>query len=175
MKKLLLFAVVAVFSLNVGAQTGFGALGGLSIQSLSVDAGGVDASDSETGFVLGVFADLELSDQLGLQPELTYSSVKDFSMINLNAIVKYQVSEEFNIQAGPQIGFAGGDIVDFYDDLTDDFSKLNLQLAVGVGYDISEELFVQARYGFQLNDHYTGDDDASIKFNSLNATVGYRF
>jgi opacity protein-like surface antigen len=67
-----------------------------------------------------------------------------------------------------------GDFADFLDSI-DDTTKLNLQLAVGVGYDIDESFFVQARYGFQLNDHFTGDGDGEIKFNSLTVGVGYKF
>ena len=97
-------------------------------------------------------------------------------MIALNAIAKYHVSEEFNIQFGPQIGLAGGDDIDAIEDLLgDDFTKLNLQLAVGAGYDISEELFVQARYGFQLNNHFTGSESFDLKINTITVGVGYRF
>lgn len=84
------------------------------------------------------------------------------------------MSEEFNIQLGPQIGFVGGDFGDYIDSI-DDSTKLNLQLALGAGYNISEELFVQVRYGFQLNDHYTGDADVSLKVSGFAASVGYRF
>ncbi|MBU2921437.1 porin family protein [Winogradskyella psychrotolerans] len=174
MKKLFLaaFAVFAFTSIN--AQT-FGALGGLSMMSLKVDSGGFgDATESETGFHLGAFAEFEVSDQFAVQPELTYTIAGDLSMFGLNAIAKYNISDEFNIQAGPQIGFVGGDVGDYIDSF-DDGTKLNLQLAIGAGYDISEELFVQARYGFQLNDHYTGEGDGSVKISGFAASVGYKF
>lgn len=179
MKKLMLFAAAAVFSLSsVNAQeTTFGALAGLSIQSLSVDlGGGLSASDSETGFHIGAFAEIGISDQFSVQPEVTYSMAGDFSLIAVNAIAKYHVSEEFNIQLGPQIGFAGGDAFDAFESLAgDDTTSLNLQLAAGAGYDINENIFVQARYGFQLNDHYTGDADASWQVSTLSVGVGYKF
>lgn len=174
MKKLFLaaFAVFALASVNA-QDTKFGATAGLSI--LSPDVDGADA-DSETGFHIGAFAEFGLSDQFSIQPELTYAMAGDISMIALNAIAKYHVSEEFNIQAGPQIGLAGGDDIDALEDLLgDDFTKLNLQLAVGVGYDITEDIFAQARYGFQLNDHWTGDGDFGIKINTITVGVGYRF
>ncbi|MBC3847802.1 porin family protein [Winogradskyella echinorum] len=174
MKKLFLAAFAVFAFASVNAQS-FGALGGLSMLTAKAEAGGFDASDSETGFHLGVFAELEVSDQFAIQPELTYTIAGDVSIIGLNAIAKYNVSEEFNIQLGPQIGFIGGDVGDAIDDFDDDGTKLNLQLAIGAGYNISEELFVQARYGFQLNDHYTGDEDASFKISGFSAGVGYRF
>ncbi|MEM5566221.1 porin family protein [Psychroserpens sp. AS72] len=176
MKKLMLLAAVAVFGLSSAnaQEVAFGALGGLSIQSLSVDlGGGLDATDSETGFHIGAFADIGISDEFSVQPELTYSIAGDFSMFSVNAIAKYSVSEEFNIQLGPQVGFAGGDAFDALGD--DDITSLNLQLAAGAGYDINENIFVQARYGFQLNDHYTGDGDFSWQVNTISLGVGYKF
>ncbi|MBV7270356.1 outer membrane beta-barrel protein [Winogradskyella luteola] len=170
MKKLFLaaFAVFAFASIN--AQQ-FGALAGFS--NVSADVSGAD-SDSESGFHIGAFAEFELSDTFDLQPEVTYTSAGDFAALNVNAIVKYSFSEDFNIQLGPQIGFVMGDVADFLDEL-DDTTKLNLQLAAGVGYDIDENFSVQARYGFQLNDHFTGDGDGEIKFNTLTVGVGYKF
>jgi opacity protein-like surface antigen len=175
MKKLFLCAAVAVFGLsNVNAQdTSYGVLGGLSI--LAPDVEGADA-DSETGFHIGAFANFGLSEAISLQPELTYAMAGDISMLNVNLIGMYNVSEEFNIQLGPQIGFAGGDDIDALDELIgEDFTKLNLQLAVGVGYNFTENLFAQARYGFQLNDHYTGDADFGININTISLGVGYKF
>lgn len=173
MKKLF-FAAFAVFAFaSVQAQT-FGVLGGLSMMSAKAEAGSFSATESETGFHLGGFAELELSDQFMLQPEVTYTIAGDVSILGINAIAKYNVSDDFNIQLGPQIGFVGGDFGDALDDI-DDTTKLNLQLALGAGYNINEELFVQARYGFQLNDHYTGDADASYKVSGFAVSVGYKF
>ncbi len=173
MKKLFLAAFAVFAFASVSAQTTFGATAGLTI--LSPDVEGAD-EDSETGFHIGVFTELGLSDDFSIQPELTYAMAGDVSMIALNAIAKYHVSEEFNIQLGPQIGFAGGDDIDDIEEfLGDDFTKLNIQLAVGVGYDITEDIFAQARYGFQLNDHFTGDGDFGIKINTITVGVGYKF
>ena len=170
MKKLFLCAAVAVFAFaNVNAQE-FGVLAGFSNVSADFDG----ESDSESGFHIGALAEFDLSEEFALQPELTYTSAGDFSAANLNIIAKYAISEQFNIQAGPQVGLIMGDVADLIDSF-DDSSKLNLQLAAGVGYDIDENFFVQARYGFQLNNHYTGDADFDLKFNTLTVGVGYKF
>jgi len=170
MKKLFLaaFAVFAFTSIN--AQS-FGALAGLSV--VSVDFEGL-GSDSETGFHIGGFAEFELSEQFMLQPEVTYTMAGDFSALGINAIAKYAVSDEFNIQAGPQFGFVGGDFGDYLDSF-DDTTKMNIQLAIGAGYDIDENFSVQARYGFQLNNHYTGDADADLKINAFTVGATYNF
>jgi opacity protein-like surface antigen len=175
MKNLLLSAVfVAAGILSVQAQeVTYGATGGLSI--LTPDVTGGDA-DSETGFHIGAFAEFGLSEQFSIQPELTYAMAGDISMISLNAIAKYNVTKDFNIQLGPQIGIAGGDDIALIEDaLGDDFTTLNLQLAIGLGYNISEKIFVQARYGLQLNNHYTGDADLDINIDTITFGVGYKF
>lgn len=170
MKKIFFILFICVFH-NMNAQK-IGVLGGFTSQMFDVD--GAD-SESESGFHLGVFTNFDLSEKIGLQPEVTYSSVEDFSMISINGIFKYHLSEGFNLQLGPKIGFAGGDTVDALDNLLgDDFTKLNLQLALGLGYNFSHNFMAQARYGFQLNDHFTGDD-WGIKVNTLSISLGYKF
>jgi len=169
MKKLFLAAFAVLAFTSVNAQ-GFGALAGFSNVSADFDG----ESESESGFHLGAFAQFELAESISLQPEVTYTMAGDFSAIGLNVIGRYAVSEEFNIQLGPQVGFVGGDVGDFLDAF-EDTTKLNIGLAAGVGYDINENFMVQARYGFQLNNHYTGDGDFDIKFNTLSVGIGYKF
>ena len=170
MKKIFLLLFVLTFY-SVNAQK-IGVLAGFTSQMFDVD--GAD-SESESGFHLGVFTNFDLSEKIGLQPEVTYSSVEDFSMISINGIFKYHLSEDFNLQLGPKIGFAGGDIADALDELLgDDCTKLNLHLALGLGYNFSDNLMAQARYGLQLNDHFTGDD-GGIKVNTLSIGLGYKF
>ncbi|MDT0557447.1 porin family protein [Ichthyenterobacterium sp. W332] len=168
MKKLF-FAALAVFAFaSVDAQTGFGLTAGYS--NVSIDG------ESGSGFNVGAFADIGISDSFSVQPELVYtnSSSEDvtYNLFNVNAMAKYHVSEEFSILAGPQIGFASGDVPDALDmAFGDDFSSLNLQLALGVAYSFTENIFAQARYGFQLNEHVEGIGSV----NTLNVGVGYRF
>jgi len=175
MKKLLLTVAIAVFGI-IGTQaqtTSFGVMGGLSMFS---PAGDVDG-DSETGFHVGAMANLGISESFAVQPELTYAMAGDLSMININAIAKYYVTDGLNLQAGPQIGFIGGDTADALDELFgDDYSSMNIAIGTGLGYDITENFFAQARYAFQLNSHYSGDlDGADFKFNALTVSVGYKF
>ena len=166
MKKLLLTAAITVFTLSsVNAQQ-IGVLGGIT----SLQFAGDGDSDSETGFHLGIFTEFDLSDTYSIQPELTYSSVDEADIMSVNGIFKMSVSDNFNLQAGPQIGFVLGDTFD-----GDDFTKLNFQLAFGAGFDISDNLIAQIRYGVQLNNHYTGDADLSIKVNTLSVSLGYKF
>ncbi|SDI50240.1 outer membrane beta-barrel protein [Winogradskyella thalassocola] len=173
--KNLFFAAFAVFAFtSINAQS-FGALGGLSLLSAKVEQSGFQGSkDSQAGFHFGAFGEFKISDQFAIQPELTFTIAGDVSIFSINGIAKYYVAEGFNVQAGPQIGFVGGDFAKSIDTY-DSGSKLNFQLAFGSGYDITENVFVQARYGFQLNNHYTGSVDAKSKLTGFLFTVGYKF
>ncbi|NNE33279.1 MAG: porin family protein [Winogradskyella sp.] len=177
MKKLFL-AAFAVFAFsNIQAQgTSFGVTAGLSNLNVQASLGGDEDDESETGFHIGLLADLGISEKFHVQPELTFSNGGDVSFINLNVLAKFYVSDGLNLQAGPTIGTAGGDDIDAVEALLgDDFTKLNLGLAVGAGYDISESFFAQARYGFQINDHFKGSGNGEIKINNFLVGVGYKF
>ncbi|MGO4911818.1 outer membrane beta-barrel protein [Leeuwenhoekiella sp. W20_SRS_FM14] len=57
----------------------------------------------------------------------------------------------------------------------DDINKLNIGAGAGLGYDFTENLFLEARYIFQLNDYFKIDNAPKIKTNYLNLGLGYRF
>ena len=59
-------------------------------------------------------------------------------------MAKMYVTEQFNIQAGPQITYTLEEVID-------DFTKFNIGLGAGLGYDITEDVFIESRYVFQLN------------------------
>jgi len=171
MKKVLLSAFAMFVMVAVGAQD-FGLMAGYTNNTI------VDG-DSGSGFNVGAFAEFDVSEKFSVQPELVYtsSSIEDnsYNLFNVNVMAKYNVVDKLDVLAGPQIGFASGDIPDTLDDaFGDDFSSLNLQLAVGLAYDITENIFAQARYGFMLNDHLDVDG-GEAQVNSFSVGVGYKF
>lgn len=174
MKKLF-FALAFCSFFAVTAQTGFGVTAGYTNNAV------VDG-DSGSGFNVGLFADVEMSDAFSFQPELVYTSSTisgggdlTYNLFNVNALISYSVADNFSLLAGPQIGFASGELPDALDALLgDDFTSLNFQLAFGFAYDFSDDFFAQARYGLQLNDH-SKVDAAEAKVNSLSVGIGYRF
>lgn len=176
MKKLMLVAVLAMFAFNANAQD-FGVT--VSYANISFDEDGSGIDENGSGATISVFAEFEISEQFSVQPELayTFSSVDiptdpTYNLFNINALAKYEVFDNFSILAGPQLGFASGDIPDALDDaFGDDFSSLNFQLALGLSYDITENILVQARYAFQLGEHV--DDLGAV--NAFTIGAGYRF
>ncbi len=168
MKKLLLAAIAVFGFANVNAQgVEFGVTAGFASLSEKIDNGFQSATFSESGFFFGGIADIAISDEFHVQPELLFAGIKAGNSILLPIMAKYYVAEGFNIQAGPQIRL-------ILESLPSDFSALSLGLGAGVGYDINENFFVQGRYSLQLIDSYTGDGDSSYKTDVMTIGVGYK-
>ncbi len=79
-------------------------------------------------------------------------------------MVKYNISDAFNIQAGPQVNYLLEDVED---------GALGIDLAVGGGYQFDQNWFVEARYGFQIS--RGGDFGDLVNINTLTVGAGYRF
>ncbi|WP_397362918.1 porin family protein [Olleya sp. R77988] len=172
MKKLLMIAAVAVFGLSsVNAQNAqFGLTAGYLSATGSAESGGISISATESGFYIGGVADIEISDVFHVQPEVVYASTGDDGGdgIAIPIMAKYYVSDKFNIQAGPHFDIS-------LEDIPEDFTGFGISLGAGLGYDIDDNFFAEARYSFQLNDYYTGDLDVSTTTNLLMVGVGYKF
>lgn len=170
MKKILLIAAIAVFGFsNVNAQDiNFGAKAGVDLATSKVESSGFSASGSETGFYVGFFAEIGISEEFIFQPEVIYVAVKDFDQINIPLLAKYAVSEEFKILAGPAIGILL--------DTAEGFSSLNYGIEAGVAYDFSEEFFAEARYNIGLaNLIEDAPSGVSAKISGFFIGVGYKF
>ncbi|QVY65778.1 porin family protein [Polaribacter sp. Q13] len=174
MKKVLFIAVVALLGLgNVNAQDAkFGAVAGFHNLSIKASGGGGSISVDGQGFYVGFSGEFVLSEDLNLQTELQYASAskdgESTDLIVLPILAKYYVSEEFSLQAGPQLDFLVSE--------SDGVNVFGLGLAIGAGYDISEKLYISTRYAFGLTNRLEdAPSGVSIKFNTFQAGLGYRF
>lgn len=134
-----------------------------------------DTTEATNGFFIGVFADIPLSEKTHFQPEFSFASFEGSvgSTINPNAMFKFYLGESgLNLQFGPQLTV-------FLDDVPEDFTSLGIDLGVGLGYDITEIFFMRARYFYQINNSYTGEDlgdfDIKNRVNFLSVGLGYKF
>lgn len=168
MKKLFLFSIFSLFIFSAKAQSQFGLTAGYLNVSAKVTSGGNSASASDSGFYIGGVADFTASEQLHVQPELVYANVNSSSALILPIMLKYYASEKFNIQAGPQATFS-------LEDTPNDFTSVGIALAAGIGYDIDQNFFLEARYSFQINNYYTGSADLTARENYFTVGVGYKF
>ena len=159
-KKVRVVALVLIgFSMN--AQEGFFAKAGLSNVTAKVDIFDESVSDSEMGFFVGVGYNFDVSDDFDVEPSLLYSLVNDLNSLYIPIMAKYEVADEFTIQAGPQINY-------LLEDMTQ--GEFGLDLAFGVGYNFSEQFFADARYGIEVSRDIEG-----FSLNTLQIGVGYRF
>lgn len=194
MKKIYLsFVIIVLVSSMAHAQSvSFGLRGGINIAKATVSGGsGSVSTDSEVGLQLGTYATFMISDDFGLQPELVYSqyggsstfngtkSTGTFGYLSIPLMARYNVSENFSLQAGPQLGFllsatskaGSGNSVD----IKDAYNTVDLGGAVGFGVDFGS-FNAGARYYFGLSniakDVPTGSD-LTIKNSAFQLFVGY--
>lgn len=186
MKKLLLVFAAALFAFNVSAQdVKFGVKAGVNFASI----GGDDTGDLSglTSFHLGAVAEISLSENFAVQPELLYSrqgatldADGDYDInldyINVPVMLKYGVSDEFNLEFGPQVGFLMTAEVDG-EDIKDDVSGIDFGVNIGINYEMASGLNFGARYNLGLSNINDGEgsDDFKNQNNVFQVSVGYFF
>lgn len=176
-KSILLLAVVFGFGSMNAQMFHFGLKAGANFSNLE----GNDISGSTyTSFHFGAVVELKLLENLSLQPELLYSSQgtkideAGFKDINYNyftvpVLAKfYLTSKKLSLEAGPQFSFLVNESVsDQFEGETFDFG-----IAGGLGYNITEHIFVQGRYVLGLTE---ANKDAEVTNRVIQFSVGYKF
>ena len=169
MKKVILAAILVVASLSSlkAQKIKYSATAGYHSLSLKVSAGGFGISASKSGFYVGVAGEFQVAEKFSIQPELQYAN-SDESTLVMPIMAKYYVSEKFNLQAGPQL--------DMFLNAPAGFSSLGLGLGFGGGYDFSDKMYVTTRYSLGLSNRAeNAPAGASIKFNTFQIGIGYKF
>ncbi|HNV51349.1 MAG TPA: porin family protein, partial [Tenuifilaceae bacterium] len=92
--------------------------------------------------------------------------------IVLPIIVKYSFGA-INLQAGPQLGFLLS-AEDDGDDIKEFLKPIDLGLNIGAGYQIMENLGVEARYNLGLS-NIVDEGDGELKTNGIQVLVSYSF
>jgi hypothetical protein len=136
-------------------------------------------------FNFGGFAEIKLNEKFAVQPELLYSGqgakypdVGNFSMnyIYVPIMAKYFISDKFNIQAGPQVGFLMSAKLDGMD-LKDQVKSTDFGLNLGTGYDFTKNIGINLRYSIGLiqTQKELQDGEVSSKNSVIQLSVGYKF
>lgn len=195
MKKLFLAITVVAFS-AVTAQsqtTSFGLKAGMTSANIKEKFESASVSlSSKIGFYAGAFADIGISENFGVQPELFYSSLGakakgtdgdpdvtlDLGYINLPILAKYK-NNGFSAFLGPQIGYllsakskSGGDTEDEKDQL----KSTDVSGVIGIGYTLTNGFGFDARYqlGF-TNISKDATDQGSVKNSAFMVGIHYQF
>ncbi len=166
----------------------FGVTGGLVNSSLNSKVGigpfSLDTGKlaSGTGFYLGAAASLDFGEKFGLQPELVYVKAGDLEFIQLPIMVKYYVIPDLYAQAGPQISVStsAGELNDIISLIpgAEDFvgvKTLGIDLGFGAGYEILDNLSLQARYSLELTSRTDGVLDFIGQARVYNFNLGVIF
>jgi len=206
MKKIILL-IVAFFAFSAMFSQGiiFGVKAGVNLANLNTSISEVnDEFEMRTAFHVGGVADVSITDQFSIQPELIYSSVGTkfeeseggatakfqyiINYLNIPFMAKYYVAEGFSLQAGPQVGFvlsatdkleiSGAGELDGTEeeDAKDDYESIDFGLGFGAAYKMNNGLFFDARYGLGLSNIAVEiDNDEWVKNNVIQVSVGYMF
>ncbi len=161
MKKLIITILICSFSFAGFSQSSsIGITAGLHSLRLSEDG----FSANSEGFYIGLFSDISINETLDFHPELHYANIEDTSLLIAPLLLKYKITDKFNLQGGPQIDY-------FLEDTGNEFDSFGLSLALGAGYNITEKFIIQARYGIGITNRWNGE----LKVGSFQAGIGYRF
>jgi opacity protein-like surface antigen len=204
-KNLIVLALFLVSANTLLAQTDdsqndkprFGAKGGVNISNFVGDDSG--SSKSYIGFNVGFFAEFQLTERFYIQPELLYSAqgAKEnltIEGINFDATLKanyltipvmfkYYVSNDLSLEAGPYVGFLTSAKIKFEssfgsgtEDAKEFFKSTDFGVGVGLNYNITQAIFLNARYAAglaKIGDTETNDND--VKNSVFQFGLGFRF
>jgi hypothetical protein len=163
MKKVLLLIACLIFAVSAQAQLGVRA--GLGSANFS-NKGSMRDYTSIIRPHLGAYYGIQATEKLTVEPGLFYSGkgmttvndknkefTESLSYVDIPVLVRYAVNEDFNVFAGPQVGFL---LARKY---TEESLKLTNTAPVGgyeiggvfgVGYQLTAELNLQASYDFGI-------------------------
>lgn len=167
MKKHLLYGLVlfAAMFTSFGQSSRFGIKIGANystINSDTLDELGLD--ESRIGALVGFFADYEINSRFRIQPELQYSAQGNkekevrINYLQLPVALKYEISDVFNIHIGPQAGLKIWEWEDNSDSEAD-FAPIDFSGFGGIGVQITENFFAEARYVIGFSNVFDDPDD----------------
>ena len=171
MNKLLLTATFLILGIATSwAQetTRIGITAGYVNGQTKVKINEMKGSDGESGFYGGLIVEIPISEKFKVQPELLYTNINDFNFLQIPIMAKFYPVDRFYFQAGPQLTYT-------LDKIGESFTKFNIGLGGGFGYDIVSGLYANMKYVFQLNNYFTGSDNYNSKIDFLSVGLGYKF
>ncbi|GGW55478.1 outer membrane protein with beta-barrel domain [Winogradskyella epiphytica] len=185
MKKLcfaILFATVGLMQQTNAQEVQFGAKAGLNVSTFS---GGDADRNSLIGFHAGFISEIPLSEKFSLQPELLYTTqgseangnVKvKVDYIALPIMAKYYLADGFSLEVGPQFSFLVNDKIEFEDSILPEFdtdaANIDVGANIGLGYNLGDNMLVQARYNFGIT---TVAENPDVKNSVFQVSLGYKF
>lgn len=189
MKKLVLFAALAVFVFTTASaqEIAFGAKAGVNFATVNGDD--VEDVDGRTAFQIGAVANIPISELFAVQPEVVYSAqgftieetvlgmtfegTGKLDYINIPVLADFTIAEGLSLQGGPQLGILVTDEFEVEGETESlDAESIDFGAALGAQYKLPMGLFFQARYTVGLTDI---DSEANVKNSVLSICAGWFF
>lgn len=193
MKKIVLFLGI-LFCVQTNAQSSkreegivLGVKGGLNMSNFMGD---IKDQSMRTSVHLGLLAEIIVSDNFSVQPELLYSgqgssdkSAPGFRRIKLDYITlpvlgKFGLTDKLSFEAGPQLGFLVSSKykTDETNNKIEGIKTLDFGLNAGLEYELSNGVIFQGRYNLGLTDTgITGDSNKRASNSVIQFSIGYLF
>ncbi|MCV9929026.1 PorT family protein [Flavobacterium sp. LS1R49] len=155
---------------NFANQTGDGAFNGIA-----VDKEGI------TSYHAGLVAEIKLLEKFSIQPELLYSTQgasykaagqefkNKLGYLSIPVMAKFYLSKSFSLELGPQASFLLSEKNDFN---VKDSKTFDFGLNAGLGFKITDNIFIQGRYGIGLTE---ASKDADVKNSVFQLSAGFMF
>ena len=212
MKKTILILCTLFLSSKAAAQdhkVKLGIKAGLNITNLTYDESELNSS-AKTGVTGGLMLEIPLTKNFSLQPELLYSqqgskssysdpdvtnsnfkSTIKLNYLNTPVMLKYYVTKDLTLQAGPQIGillkannkyednFLGFENKESMN-LKEYASGIDTSVNFGLGYQFKQKYYADARYNLSYSNIFKESDMSYIINNDMKnrvfqITLGYFF
>lgn len=187
MKKIIITLLVLTVVSNLKAQISVGLKGGTSFASIELKTASSMNSNTEnrTGFVLGGYATISMSEKLKIQPEFLYQgmggSIQNVAFANDYASVpilfKYSITDNFYVEAGPQFSLllssksAG-------EDIKNKFTSSDFQVLIGASLNLTDKIGAGVRYGMGMSNiassSFNQNMNTDIRNKAFMVTVSYK-
>ena len=194
MKKIVLFLGI-LFCVQTNAQSSkreegivIGIKGGLNMSNFMGD---VEDQGMRTSIHLGLLAEIIVSDNFSVQPELLYSgqgstytgSAPGFARTKLDYLTvpvlgKFGLTDKLSFEAGPQLGFlvSAKTKTNTSNDKIEGVKTLDFGLNAGLEYELGSGVIFQGRYNLGLTDTgLTGDSNKRASNSVIQFSIGYLF
>lgn len=184
-KSILLILLVSLTAITAKGQSkkfNFGVRGGLNYSNIS----GLN-SHYKTAFYAGVYGSMAFTEHYALQPELTisqqgteasytggttsipvnYTHNFNLSYTSFAIINKFTFADKINVMVGPSVDFATGDKTYLNSDI-------DVSLAVGFGFKVTDNLGIEARFKkglFDITDYGNNNIDYFLFDNQYNTNI----
>ncbi|MEO6948064.1 MAG: porin family protein [Ginsengibacter sp.] len=189
MKKIIIvIAVIAFSTVGAKAQTSFGLKGGMTSSNLnsSLKTPGVTIS-SKIGFYGGAFAEMGVSENFAVQPEVLFALLgakatingvnfkQDVAYANIPVLAKYK-NKGFFAVVGPQVGILLSAKDAQGNSFKEDVKATDFSGIIGAGYTTMNGLGFDARYQLGFSNILKNDQGiGSLKNKAFYFGVHYQF